>query len=108
MTAHPSLRRRATTVALGSATAVALAWAVPSTASAHPGVYDSETCAQSLTRVWVWPGPISDDGPPVFSDGYESYLLRQRPCDAPPPVPVPDRDDSRVGHAFPAGSERTC
>ena len=107
MTAHPSLRRRSTAVAVGLATATALAWAGPTAASAHPGVYDSETCQQSLTRVWFWPGPISDDGAPVFSDAYESYLLRQRSCDA-PPIPVPDRADSRVGHAFPVGAERRC
>jgi hypothetical protein len=102
MTAHPSVRRRTGTVVLGLAAVTGLAWAGPTVASAHPGVYDSETCAQSLTRVWFWPGPISDDGAPVFSDAYESYLLRQRPCDA-PPIPVPDPADARVGHMFPVG-----
>jgi hypothetical protein len=106
MTARPSLRRRSTAVTLGVATATALAWAGPSVASAHPGVYDSETCEQSLTREWFWPGE-GPGGTLLFSDAYESYLLRQPPCDA-PPVQVPQRADSQVGHAFPAGSERTC
>jgi hypothetical protein len=106
MTAHRTLRRRSTAVTLGLATATAFAWAGPAVASAHPGVYDSETCEQSLTRLWFWPGE-GPDGTVVFSDAYEAYLLRQRPCAA-PPVQVPDRADSRVGHAFPVGSERRC
>lgn len=97
-----SLHRRIAATTLGLVTASGLAWAGPSLASAHPGVWDSETCQQSLTRVWFWPGPVSDDGPPAFSDAYESYVLRQRPCDA-PPIQIPPCDDSQVGHGHPIG-----
>src|SRR4051794_1522528 len=106
MTASPSRRRRTAAVLVGLVTATGLAWAVPAGASAHPGVYDSEPCAQSLPRVWFWPGERGE-GSLVFSAAYEPPLLGERPCAA-PPVQIPLRDDSRVGHAFPAGSERTC
>jgi len=100
MSTPRTLLQRTAVLTMSVATATGLAWA-GSTASAHPGVFDSETCAESLTRVWSWPGPLSADGPPVFSDAYESYLLRQPPC-ALPDRPSPSRsDDSRVGHGLP-------
>jgi hypothetical protein len=98
-----SARTRRTGVVLATlATVTGVAWATPSTAGAHPGVFDSETCAASLTRVWHFPCSLSDepDAPQVFSDGYESYVLRQPPCDGTRPVPasyVPDP----VGHGDP-------
>jgi hypothetical protein len=106
MSARPSLSRRTAAIGLGLVTTAGLVLSSPAVASAHPGVYDSETCAQSLTRVWYWPGERGD-GSLIFSDAYELHLLHERPCDA-PPVQIPLRDDSRVGHAFPVGSERTC
>jgi hypothetical protein len=106
MSTRPSLSRRTAAIGLGLAMTAGLVLSTPAVASAHPGVYDSETCAQSLTRVWSWPGERGD-GSLIFSDAYELHLLHERPCDA-PPVPVPPRADSEVGHRFPSGSERTC
>ena len=92
---------RTRTLVASVATAVALSCVVPSVASAHPGEFDSETCAQSLTRVWSWPGTLEADGLPIFSDAYESYVLRQPPCTLPEQPSPSRRDDSRVGHVDP-------
>ncbi|WP_324274306.1 hypothetical protein [Blastococcus brunescens] len=100
MSTTRSHTRRVTTVVVAVATATGVAWAGPSAAGGHPGVFDSETCAASLTRVWFHPGRLGDDGPLLFSDAYESYVLRQPPCDATRPAPsIHDRD--RMGHGDP-------
>jgi hypothetical protein len=93
--------RRTVTLLVTVGTAVALAWGVPTSASAHPGEFDSETCEQSLTRVWHWPGTLGTGGPVIFSDAYESYVLRQPPCTYPGFAAPSSRDDSRVGHGDP-------
>ena len=82
----------------------ALAVAGSSVAAAHRGVYDSDTCAESLTRVWDWPGEFETDSGRyvIFSDAYESYILRQPPCDVTRPSP-PRWDPSQVGHRHPGG-----
>jgi hypothetical protein len=87
-------------------TATGVSVAGSSVASAHRGVYDSATCEESLTRIWDWPGEIPTETGRivVFSDAYESYLLRQSPCDAPPDT-TPRRDEGRVGHQHPVGSD---
>ena len=99
-----TLLQRTTVVIVSVATATGLAWAGSGTASAHPGVFDSETCAASLTRVWSWPGRISDEPRDrvLFSDAYESYLLRQPPCNGEPTGSVTPRyDEDRIGHQLP-------
>lgn len=100
MTTTTRTRRGAATAA-ALATTIAVIAAGP-TAAAHPGEFDSGTCAESLTRVWSWPGSLSEpDGQVRFSDAYESYVLRQPPCTS-PEAPSPDRhDDDRVGHGDP-------
>ena len=96
--------RIVTAVAVLSLT-TGIAVAGSSTASAHRGVYDSETCAASLTRVWDWRGEMeTDTGRIVFrSDAYESYILRQPPC-TDTHMPTPRWDPSQVGHQYPVGS----
>jgi hypothetical protein len=102
MSARRSVLQRTAVLAVSVTTATGLAWAGASGASAHPGVYDSETCAQSLTRVWYWPGSIeNEDGRQVlFSDAYETHVFQQPPCDAPPDT-TPRFDPDRIGHEFP-------
>ena len=103
-TTHSTGRRVATGVAV---LAVSTGFAVlgSSSASAHRGVYDSGTCAESLTRVWDWPGEMQTDSGRIvfFSDSYEGYILRQPPCDV-RHMPTPRWDPSQVGHQDPAGS----
>ncbi|TFV91550.1 hypothetical protein E4P40_05850 [Blastococcus sp. CT_GayMR20] len=96
--------QRTTILVVSVATATALALAGSATASAHPGVFDSETCAESLTRVWSWPGSISEEpgGHLIFSDAYESYLLRQPPCNGEPTGAVTPRyNEDHIGHQHP-------
>jgi len=117
MSAHRTVVQRTAVLLVSATAATGLAWAGAGSATAHPGVFDSESCAASLTRVWFWPGRISDEpGAPVLhSDAYESYLLRQPPCDGtraaprpPGPVPAPTTlppvsswDPDRAGHGDP-------
>jgi hypothetical protein len=99
-----TLLQRTAVLAVSVATATGLAWAGSAAASAHPGVFDSETCAESLTRVWTWPGGISDEPRDhvIFSDAYESYLLRQPPCNGEPTATTtPSYDEDGVGHQLP-------
>jgi hypothetical protein len=76
-----------------------------SVASAHRGVYDSGTCGESLTRIWDWPGEMETDSGRIvfFSDAYESYILRQPPCDV-TRMPTPRWDPGQVGHQDPVGN----
>jgi hypothetical protein len=91
-------RRTVTAVAVLAVTA-GLSVAGSSAAQAHRGVYDSGTCEESLTRVWDWPGEMETESGRIvlFSDAYEGYVLRQRPCDAPPDT-TPRKDEDKVGH----------
>jgi len=101
MSTPRTLLQRTTVLAVSVAMATGLAWAGSTAASAHPGVYDSETCGASLTRVWSWPGRVSDEPRDhvIFSDAYESYLLRQPPCNGEPTgSPTPSYDRDRIGH----------
>jgi hypothetical protein len=102
MSGRRSVLQRTAVLAVSVTAATGTAWAGASGAAAHPGVFDSETCAASLTRVWYWPGEIEvGHGRHVFfSDAYESHLLRQRPCDAPPDT-TPRSDPGRIGHELP-------
>jgi len=105
MSTTRTLLQRTAVLTVSVATATGLAWAGSSTASAHPGVFDSETCAASLTRVWSFPGRISDEPRDhvIFSDAYESYVLRQPPCNGEPTGSVTPRyDEDQVGHQLPA------
>jgi hypothetical protein len=99
-----TLLQRTAVLTVSVATATGLAFTGSATASAHPGVFDSATCAESLTRVWSHPGRISDQPRDhvIFSDAYESYLLRQPPCNGEPTASVtPSYDEDRIGHEFP-------
>ena len=90
---------RAAVVAGVLAAATGLSLAGSSVAAAHRGAYDSATCEESLTRVWDWPGDFETGSGRIvlFSDAYESHVLRQPPCAAPPDT-LPRHDPGRVGH----------
>jgi hypothetical protein len=103
----PSVRNHRTVTAvvvLGLTTGLSVTGS--SVAAAHRGVYDSATCEESLTRVWDWPGDLETETGRIvlFSDAYEGYILRQRPCDT-PPVTTPRHDDDQVGHQHPIPSQ---
>ena len=102
MSTRRSVLQRTAVLAVSVAATTGVALAGAPGAAAHPGGYDSETCAASLTRVWYWPGPTetADGDRHVFSDAYELYLLRQPPCDA-PPTTTPRFDPDRIGHELP-------
>ena len=56
--------------------------------------------------MWDWPGEIVDESRRrhVFvSDAYESYILRQPPCDV-RHMPTPRWDPGQVGHQHPGGN----
>ena len=104
MSTPRTLLQRTAVLTVSVATTTGLVWAGSTTASAHPGVFDSETCAASLTRVFSWPGRISDEPRDhvIFSDAYESYLLRQPPCNGQPTGTVTPRyDEDGIGHQPP-------
>ena len=107
MSATRTTRRTVPTLAVLSVT-VALTVVGSSTASAHRGVYDSNTCQESLTRIWDWPGEIETDSGRIvlFSDAYESHILRQPPCST-THMPTPRWDPSQVGHQRSVGRAPT-
>ena len=104
MSATRTTRRTVPTLAVLSVT-IGLTVVGSSTASAHRGVYDSGTCQESLTRVWDWPGEIETESGRIalFSDAYESYILRRPPCST-THMPTPRWDPSQVGHQHSVGS----
>jgi hypothetical protein len=104
MSTPRTLPHRTAVLTVNVVIATGLTWAGAATASAHPGTFDSETCAESLTRVWSWPGRIPDEPHDyvIFSDAYESYLLRQPPCNGEPTGTVtPSYDEDQIGHQLP-------
>src|SRR5215218_7997634 len=103
-TTRRTIRHTASLLGVVSVT-IGLTVAGSSTASAHRGVYDSDTCQESITRIWDWPGEMeTESGRIVFhSDAYESYILRQPPCST-THIPTPRWDPSRVGHQRSTGS----
>jgi len=107
MSATRTTRRLVPTLAVLSVT-VGLTVVGSSTASAHRGVYDSDTCQESLTRVWDWPGEIETESGRIvlFSDAYESYILRQPPCSS-THMPTPRWDPNQVGHQRSVGTAPT-
>lgn len=79
----PRTTRRAAALAAAAGITATVLLGLGGPAVADPPAAGFDPCSNSLTKVTQWPGTLGD-GSIRFSDGYESYLLRQPACN---PVP---------------------